>query len=69
MGKLVIDRATLLKIREAGIQAFHENAEFGGAQGLELSTLLVIMGMESYLKSQKIEVPFEVKIEKTNYRY
>jgi hypothetical protein len=67
--KLVLDHIEMIKIREAGIQAFHENAEFGDVHGTELSTLLIMLGLQSYLKSKEIEVPFEVKIVKKNHRY
>lgn len=67
--KLIIEASDLRQIRELGIQFFHENAEFGGAQGLELSTLLVLKGIEKYLQTKKVEVPFEVKIKVNKYRY
>lgn len=66
--KLVIENCDLRVIRERGMEAFHSRPEFDGAQGLELSTLLVIMGLESFLKTKGLELPFELKIN-TKRRY
>ena len=67
--KFVIENADLRVIRERGIEAFHSRSEFDGVQGAELSTMLVLMGVESFLKTKGIELPFELKINLKPRRY
>ena len=65
---ILLTRKSLVEIEEIGRRAFAFMESDGGLDPTELKTLLVIKGLEGYLKKYQIEVPFVISVNTNRHK-
>ena len=63
MDKYLLTEKDLYNIRLRGMDRFHERKGFGKLASEDVKLLLIIEGLELYLKGIGLELPFTVQID------
>ena len=61
--KYVIKESDIRHIRSKGLERFHERKGFGTLDNKEIQILLILEGLEDFLKSKNIDPPFQIKFD------
>lgn len=60
--KLIISTEDVWKIKDLALQMFHRTPEFVDMDVKEIQTACILMGLDQYLSSKGLNVPYTVQV-------